>query len=141
MRNVQNGLRQTLEPVDIQFIEHDGEDQRGRKGNQQIQKVQHQRIAQCFEELLIVKYFTESVQADPLAAGNALEEVEILECNLHAVHRAVFEDEEINQRKQQHGIQTPVSFVVNARSHGGRLLLERSLRADCHIRRRQPRRT
>ncbi|MNN43991.1 hypothetical protein D3C81_1582590 [compost metagenome] len=109
MGNVQDRLGEFFEPGNSQLIEHDRQDQRCGKRDDQIQQIKHQRIAQRLEEVVVLEHFPEYIQAYPFTAANPLKKIKVLKCNLHPVHRAIFKNNEVHDRQQQQSIQLPMS--------------------------------
>lgn len=116
VRNVNRRLREALEALRVQLVEHDGEQNRNGEGEQQPVEVQQQcvckhapavvhaeEIAEVFEQVKL------PFRRCPFAADDALADFEVLECNLHAVHREVAEYNEESQRRNQQHPQLPVT--------------------------------
>ncbi|GBF75012.1 hypothetical protein PA598K_03390 [Paenibacillus sp. 598K] len=98
MRDVQHGLRQPFEPDHLQLIEQDRQEQRRRERDDQIEEIEHQRVAKREVKVPHAEHFPERLEADPFAAKYPLKEIKVLEGYLNAIHRTVSEDQKISQR-------------------------------------------
>ena len=88
---------------------HDQRQQnRHREPGQQIVKAQDERVAHEQAEVVAAEEVAEPLHAHPFAAGDAVREVEVAEGDLHAVHRPVMEDEDIQEGGENHQVQRAV---------------------------------
>ena len=88
---------------------HDQRQQnRHREAGQQVIEAQDQRVAHERGKVVAVEEVVEPLHAHPLAARDAVGKVEIAEGDLHAVHRPVMKDEDIQEGGENHQVERAV---------------------------------
>jgi len=102
------------------FINKKGQEDRGRKLEEEAIKANPKCIAQQAPKENAAKEVTEMLYANPLAAPYTIGRPKVPKSNLRPVHRAVLEDNKVCQNRRYHYIQTPVALNVfyKARTEG-----------------------
>ncbi|MNE72500.1 hypothetical protein D3C80_1684480 [compost metagenome] len=101
MRQVEDRLRQLLEPDRTELMQQQGQNNRRRKRHDQIQQVQQQRVAHNRIKLAHGEQLFEVIESDPFAPAYSFKNAVVLKRNCCAVHRHVLENNEIGNRKKQ----------------------------------------
>ena len=107
--HVDGRLGEALEPLGVQLIQHDGQQDRDREAEEQAIHVQHDGVLEHTAAVVGVEEGLKVLQAHPLAAGDAEGSLVVAEGDLHAVHREVAENHEKDQRGNQQDPQLPVT--------------------------------
>ena len=110
VRRVDDGLHRALELLIGHLIEHQGQNDRQREGEDQRLKREQERVDDQTAEVVGIEELHEVLhqRLGPRAAHDAKASLEILEGDLYAVHRDVLEDEDDHEHGNQQQIEFPV---------------------------------
>ena len=122
MRQVQHGLRDTLELRERQLVEQQRHQDGHRRADNEVQQVQDDCVLQRIDKVLIVECLDEPFPAAvfrPIQQPRRFQNVVLLERQQNIGHGNVAEDDEERQRYEQQQIQCAVSLQVRSPPHGG----------------------
>ncbi|MNI61272.1 hypothetical protein D3C73_1165330 [compost metagenome] len=102
MRQIADRLNNPLEQYVPHLIEHQRQQNRGRKSEQQLQQADDNRIAHHRPEVRRVKERFEMLQPYPWTAEKSAEQLIILKRHQYPVHGQITEDENEDQRRHYH---------------------------------------
>src|SRR5699024_8885624 len=106
VRRIGEGLREPLEEPAAQLVESEREDDRQREEHHLID-AEREGVAQQPPEIERAEEPLEVLESRPRAAGDPAGGDEVLERDLHAVHRHIVEDQEEDQRRGGQQVQLP----------------------------------
>lgn len=114
MRQISDRLRQLLEMLGSQLVEHQCEQDGQGEVDEQPQDIDAKRIAQHIPEVDIVHELLEIVQSDPFCrkdAPNSGDDVIFLEGNQYTVERNKCKDENEYNTGKNHGLKRQLILV------------------------------
>ena len=100
MRRVNRGLNDFLVPFGRKLVQKQRQQNRNRKGNQQVPDAHGQRVGQQPRKIRRIEKPFKVFQPHPLAAPDALRRLVVPEGNLQPVHRIISEDKEVSHRRK-----------------------------------------
>ncbi|MNN58879.1 hypothetical protein D3C81_1739510 [compost metagenome] len=105
MRQIGNGLNRLLVAEGTDLIEKQGEDNRQRESDEQLNQADAERVLDHIPQVLIIQKFSEVVKSYPRSLCYRLDDVIFLEGNDQPVHRNVVENNHPDHAKQRHCLQ------------------------------------
>ena len=129
VRNVNRRLREALEALRVQLVEHDGEQNRNGEGEQQSVEVQQQCVCKHASAVVHAEEIAEVFEqvklpfcTCPRTGGDAQADLEVFEGNLDTVHREVAKYNEESQCWNQQNPQLPVAVNCPPSTNTKRLM-------------------
>ncbi len=118
MRQIRDRLHRALEDAAPNLVQQQGQYYRRGKSKQQLVHIDQDRIAKQTAEVVAVEKILEMIEADPLAAPDAVRDAVIFESHQQAVHRSVVENGVIrdNRKRQQIYIFIPLQVLLDEAS-------------------------
>ena len=109
MRDVNDGLHQALVFEIANLVEQQRQQDGRREAENHAVNVEQQRVAEHPEEHRRAEQALKILQAHPFAAPDAQVHLIVLEGDLHAIERRIFENDEEQNCRHQQQIQIPVA--------------------------------
>ena len=113
VRQIQDGLGDLLVAVKAQLVEQQRQDDGHGEADDQVEKVEDQRVPQRGVEALILEDLLKRLKAHPRAAVKALGRLVIHERDAHARIRRILEDDDKRDGNHQQRVELPVVFQIH----------------------------
>ena len=110
MWHIDGCLRELLQSLVLDVVDYDCQQDWNRKRKNQTEQIEHQRVSDQTIEVIGAEKCVEVLEADPGTSSNAFDRLVIFESDLHAVHRQVIEQENVDQSRQDEDIQPAIVY-------------------------------
>ena len=111
VRDIDGGLGELLQALPADVVDHNGQEDRNREGEEKAQHIEQEGIPDQASEVVGLEECNEVLEAvhrGPGTADNAADSLVILEGDLDTVHRKIVEDDQVDQSRKNQKIEPAV---------------------------------